>query len=185
MNNEITENFSFPFTVKLSKKAQHLSLSVFANGEIVVVKPFKYNDSLVKKFVKEKENWVKKKIAQINQNLETFIPISNGSYKRDKIQAFNLVNERISFYNNHYNFNINRISIKNQKRLWGSCSINNNININFRIIYLPLILCDYIIVHELCHLKEMNHSYRFWELVEKTLPNYKELKKDLRKYRFL
>ncbi len=101
-------------------------------------------------------------------------------YLKYKDEALKLVQERIQFYNIKYKFNYNKIRIKNQRTRWGSCSQKANLNFNYRIIFLSEQMRDYIIVHELCHLKEFNHSKRFWNLVSSTLPNYKEIRKDLK-----
>ncbi len=107
-----------------------------------------------------------------------------GGYNDNKIKAINFAKERLNYYNKFYNFPYNKIFIKNHKARWGSCSIRNNINFNYRIIFLSQELADYIIVHELCHLKEMNHSRKFWVLVEKIFPDYKKVRKELYKIRF-
>lgn len=96
-------------------------------------------------------------------------------------QARRLVENRLSYFNKHYNFEINRIAIKNTSTRWGSCSSNNNLNFNYKIIYLRPELADYLIVHELCHLGELNHSKRFWALVAQTIPDYVEINKELRR----
>ena len=96
-------------------------------------------------------------------------------------QARILVENRISFFNKIYNFEINRVFVKNQKTRWGSCSSNKNLNFNYKIIFLKPALADYLIVHELCHLKEFNHSEKFWNLVEKTIPDYKNINRELRR----
>ncbi len=101
-------------------------------------------------------------------------------YLKYKDKALKLAQERIRFYNKKYKFNYNKIRIKNQRTRWGSCSQKANLNFNYRIIFLSEQMRDYIIVHELCHLKEFNHSKRFWDLVSSTLPNYKEIRKDLK-----
>jgi predicted metal-dependent hydrolase len=98
-----------------------------------------------------------------------------------KHSAFNLVHQRIAYFNNYYQFNIHRITIKNQKTRWGSCSKKGNLNFNYKIALLPQYLCDYVIVHELCHLGEFNHSQRFWKLVSWTIPHYKKIKKEFKK----
>jgi predicted metal-dependent hydrolase len=98
---------------------------------------------------------------------------------RERARIF--VENRISFFNKFYNFNINRIDIKNTKTRWGSCSSKGNLNFNYKIIYLKPELADYLIVHELCHLGEFNHSKRFWALVSKTIPNYDKISYELRK----
>ena len=88
-----------------------------------------------------------------------------------------LAENRISHYNKLYKFKINRLSIKNTKSRWGSCSKKGNLNFNYKIAKLPLEMADYVIVHELCHLQEFNHSPKFWKLVSLALPNYKDLRK--------
>jgi predicted metal-dependent hydrolase len=82
------------------------------------------------------------------------------------------------------NFEYSKVRVKRQKTRWGSCSSNGNLNFNFKLLKLRKELIDYVIVHELCHLKEMNHSPRFWSLVEEIIPNYKELRKELRRFSY-
>lgn len=102
-------------------------------------------------------------------------------YLELKEKARVLVKERLEYWNKHYKFKYNRVSIRNQRSRWGSCSSLGNLNFNFRIVTLPIHLVDYIIVHELCHLRQFNHSQKFWNLVGETLPNYEELLLELRK----
>jgi len=80
---------------------------------------------------------------------------------------------RIEYYNRHYNFTFNRVAIRNQRRCWGSCSSLKNLNFNYKILLLPDHLQDYIVVHELCHLAELNHGQQFWDLVAQQIPDYK------------
>ncbi len=74
-----------------------------------------------------------------------------------------------------------KIGVRNQKGRWGSCSRNGSLNFNFRVVYLPPPLVDYIVVHELCHLGELNHSKKFWSLVSQAVPDYRLMRKKLRK----
>ena len=99
--------------------------------------------------------------------------------KRELARMF--VKERIDYFNQFYHFKVRRIAIKNQKTRWGSCSAKGNLNFNYKIIYLPKELADYLIVHELCHLGQLNHSKKFWALVSKTIPNYQRSNKVLKK----
>src|SRR5450830_845542 len=92
-----------------------------------------------------------------------------------------LVENRLSVINKFYNFKINRVAIKNTTTRWGSCSSKGNLNFNYKIIYLKQSLADYLIVHELCHLGELNHSKRFWALVLKIIPDYAKINKELKK----
>lgn len=75
------------------------------------------------------------------------------------------------------------ITIKDQKTRWGSCSSKKNLNFNYRLLLMPASLLDYVVVHELAHLKEMNHSKKFWGIVEAVLPDYKQQRKRLMEYR--
>jgi Predicted metal-dependent hydrolase len=87
---------------------------------------------------------------------------------------------KLSYYGKSIGVKFSDYKIKDQKSRWGSCSTKGNLNFNFRLSMAPAFVFDYIIVHELCHLLEMNHSQRFWELVKKYYPDYKEAKKWLK-----
>ena len=106
-------------------------------------------------------------------------------YAKYKPIAQELANSRISHFNTFYQFKINRIAIKNQKTRWGSCSKKGNLNFNYKIALLPHHLADYVIVHELCHLEQLNHSPKFWALVSKTIPDYKKIKREFKNYSVL
>ena len=99
--------------------------------------------------------------------------------KREQARIF--IENRLSYFNKFYKFEINRVAIKNTSTRWGSCSSKKNLNFNYKIIYLRPELADYLIVHELCHLGELNHSKRFWTLVKKTIPDYVNINKELRR----
>jgi len=103
-------------------------------------------------------------------------------YIKNKERAREIVRQKLNNFNNTYGFTYNRVSIKNQRTKWGSCSSKGNLNFNYKIVFLPEHLANYLIVHELCHLKELNHSKSFWLLVEKTIPDYKKCKKELKAF---
>lgn len=90
-----------------------------------------------------------------------------------RYQARKIICERVDFYQSYINEEIGMIRIKEQKTRWGSCSSKHNLNFNWKCIMAPIEMVDYIVVHELCHLKQMNHSKAFWSEVEKILPDYK------------
>ncbi len=98
-------------------------------------------------------------------------------YKREARYVFN---ERVSYYAEKYDFSYRKLKLSSAKRRWGSCSSNGNINLTWRLVMMPLEIIDYVVVHELCHLREHNHSKAFWGQVEKILPNYKERRKWLK-----
>lgn len=92
-----------------------------------------------------------------------------------------LVKIKLEYWNQFYNFSYNRVAIKAHKGRWGSCSRLKNLNFNCKIIFLPEALVDYIVVHELCHLGELNHSPKFWNLVAQAMPGYLTRRAELRK----
>ncbi|PIR57832.1 MAG: hypothetical protein COU71_02065 [Parcubacteria group bacterium CG10_big_fil_rev_8_21_14_0_10_38_31] len=180
MKLKVKNNISY--TLKKSKRAKRLRLTVSCDGQVVVTIPMVVEQSVVDKFISDKRQWVWGKL-QLFKNMEkkatrTF---SRKDYLKNKDKTFILASERVEFYNKTYNFSFSSIRIKNQKTRWGSCSSKQNLNLNYKIIFLPAKLRDYIIVHELCHLREFNHSKSFWTLVEKTFPDYLEIKRELRK----
>lgn len=89
-------------------------------------------------------------------------------------QAKEYLGPRVAHLARRYGFEYQRISIKGQSTRWGSCSTNRNLNFNYRLMMTPPAVVDYVIIHELCHLREMNHSPRFWALVAKYCPDYQQ-----------
>lgn len=102
-------------------------------------------------------------------------------YRRLKEHARAFVHERLLALNQHYGFTYKRVAIRNSSSRWGSCSQKGNLNFHYRLLELPPELADYIIVHELCHLAELNHSERFWSRVGEVVPDWKRCRKALRK----
>ena len=109
---------------------------------------------------------------------------SRKLYHANKESARALVHERVRHFNQHYSTKHGiahgRITIRNQKSRWGSCSKKGNLNFNYKLVFLPEELRDYVIVHELCHVKEFNHGKGFWDLVAEVVPNHREMRKKLR-----
>lgn len=101
-------------------------------------------------------------------------------YLRVREHARALVHARIEHFNRVYRFRVGKVFIKNHKSRWGSCSQKGNLNFNYKIAFLPSDIADYIIVHELCHLAEFNHSAKFWAHVARTVPDHKHRQKRLR-----
>ncbi|MES2060012.1 MAG: M48 family metallopeptidase [Patescibacteria group bacterium] len=101
------------------------------------------------------------------------------NYIEHKETARGIVHAKLAEHNEHYGFKWGRVAIKNMKSRWGSCSAKGNLNFHFRVAALPAELLDYVIVHEICHLKEMNHGKEFWDLVAERIPDHKQRRKAL------
>lgn len=107
---------------------------------------------------------------------------STKTYLENKKAARALVISRLEYFNSFYNFEYKRIAIRDTKRSWGSCSSIKNLNFNYKLLFLPVCLRDYVIVHELCHLKEFHHRATFWDEMARLMPDCKERAVALRQY---
>ncbi len=177
MKKKITlQNKVVEYEVKKSKRAKRMRLAVYCEGNFVVTLPHQMNENFAEKIIKEKAAWILDKIVYFKSvKNKIFLKRSDSDYKKYKNDTLKFAEKRVAHFNQIYKYDINKISIKNQKTRWGSCSRKGNLNFNYKIILLPKKIADYVIVHELCHLKEFNHSRKFWNLVEKGIPNYKNI----------
>jgi predicted metal-dependent hydrolase len=136
--------------------------------------------SVVETFLLSRFEWIVEKIRMFRLSPPKY---SSRGDRREflsyKEAARALALSRLEHFNAAYGFSWERVSIRNQKTRWGSCSKKGNLNFNYKIALLPPPLADYIIVHELCHLGEFNHSDRFWRLVGRTMPEYRAFRDEL------
>ncbi|MDR3642685.1 MAG: M48 family metallopeptidase [Candidatus Doudnabacteria bacterium] len=179
----ISNNQNIPYKVRLSRRARRLRISVGCENGVVVTLPWGFNPAWADKFVREKRRWILKSLDYMKRFAgRTPLRATRREYLARKGEALALARNKVLQWNGIYGFNYRRISVKNQKTRWGSCSKKGNLNFNYKIIHLPEPLVDYLVVHELCHLREMNHSRNFWELVARAIPNYKILRRELKKF---
>jgi predicted metal-dependent hydrolase len=167
---------------KTNARSKTIRLIVRPDGDFVVSTPQKINEKIVQDFIIKNSEWVLEKIEYYKKNPKTIIPKhTTREIKEYKERAGVIARLRLEYFNEFYNLSWKNISIKNTKSRWGSCSSSGNLNFNYKIALLPTHLSDYVIVHELCHLEELNHSEKFWNLVAKTLPHHRELRRELKK----
>lgn len=169
------------YRLKKSRRAKRMRLAVYCNAEVVITLPYWASENLAEKFIKEKANWLFNKVAYF-KNRQNFplIKRSRSDYLKNRNSALELIKQRVEHFNKIYNFNFNNISVRNQKTRWGSCSKKGNLNYSYKILFLPEKIRDYIIVHELCHLGEFNHSRKFWSLLAEVLPDYAAIRRELK-----
>lgn len=175
------QDFSLPYTLIRSKTSKSLRISIKKEEGVSVTIPYRVDEKVAEKFLLEKFSWVQKKILFYQENKREKIIHSEKEITDYKKKTLSFVKERLLFFNVQYGFKWKDVRIKDTKTRWGSCSKVGNLNFNYKLALLPDYLADYIIVHELCHLGEFNHSERFWNLVAKTIPHHKELRKELKK----
>lgn len=169
-----------PYTLRVNRRSRSIRLTIHYDGRFVATHPYSVSEKDVVSFIVERSSWILKHInAGAQRGFST--RSTAHSFSKFKGEAQKYIRKRVKYFNQIYNFNFNRVYVKNHKAQWGSCTRKRNLNFNFRILFLPARLSDYIIVHELCHLGEFSHSKRFWKLVATVLPHYKHLEKELRK----
>ena len=165
-----------------SSRAKRVSISVRSDRVRVAV-PNGVSFKQAEKFVLTKTNWIKKhlqKLEYLNRNHQT--PIHDQKpIERNRAKAV-LIHKLESLAQKN-GFKYNRVFIKNQKTIWGSCSIKNNINLNYKLVLLTEELQEYVILHELVHLKIKNHSKEFWNELARYCPDYKSRKRELKCFR--
>ena len=163
-----------------SLRAKRVSLSISPLGIVTASRPWWVSSKLVRQFVKAKSDWIRARLQEINKyKRNPLLHVDKKTYYQYKERARDFISNRVEQLNQKYKFKYNRIAVRNQRTVWGSCSQKCNLNFNYKLLFLPPRLADYVIVHELCHLRELNHSPNFWTLVAQTFPDYKKLKKDL------
>ena len=167
---------------RASRRTKHLRVSVYPGGRVVVSHPVRVAEAYLERFLSAHVPWIE---AQIEKQKHAEVPTERlrgtpTAYRAKKEVARAFVEQRLAFFNAHYGFAYNRVAIKNMSTRWGSCSQKGNLNFHYKIIDLPPHLQDYLIVHELCHLKAFNHGATFWDLVSETIPAYKTCRAELR-----
>ena len=184
MKKQITlQNKKVAYTLRKSNRARRMRLAVYCDGSVVVTTPYDLQESIAERFIREKTGWLFSKLAFFKQfEGKPVARYSHEDYLKYKDGALALVQDKVDYFTNQHGYRYNKITIKNQKTCWGSCSRKANLNFNYKVLFLPENVQNYIIAHELCHLKELNHSKRFWKLVADTFPDYREIKAELRKH---
>jgi predicted metal-dependent hydrolase len=169
------------YTLKINRRAKHIRLAVYLNGDFVVTQPRYASARLVAQYIEEKADWILKQIESFkNSKPEPLSHLTRRDYLNNRAKARRLIIERLEYFNNIYKFKYNSVSIRDQKTRWGSCSKRGGLNFNYRLLYLSAEVRDYVIVHEICHLKEFNHSANFWKLVAQEIPNFRALRNKLK-----
>lgn len=166
--------------VRRQKCAKNIRISIRTDGSVSLTLPFFVSQKRGVAFLESKQVWIRENLLRF-KNRPTLLSHGSKEELRERgSEAKQLIEERLEFYRTAYGVSWSAVSIRNQKTRWGSCSRDGRLSFNYRLLFLPEQLRDYVIVHELCHLKEFNHSPRFWNLVAQTFPDFKTLRKELR-----
>ena len=169
--------------IKSSRRT--MSMEVRPDGSILVRAPFRASAEEIGNFVCSHKSWVEKQRIRMREKTDEIRlaeqnPLSPEDIRRLAEQALRELPPRIAAYAGQMGVTYGRVTIRNQKTRWGSCSSKGNLNFNCLLMLTPREVQDYVIVHELSHRKEMNHSPKFWAVVEEVLPDYKKRRNWLR-----
>jgi predicted metal-dependent hydrolase len=150
------------------------------NGELVVKAPFLMFNSTIENFIKKHQGWIDKKLKLYKNNIKYKKSLNKIEIEKLKIKAKQYIPNRVSEIASKYNKKYNKIKITSAKTRWGSCSSNKNLNFSYRLMLTPKDIIDYVIIHELSHLKHMNHSKDFYLELESMMSDYKQKEKWLK-----
>lgn len=168
--------------IRSSRKT--LALEISRDGLLKVRAPYKVSREEIQNFVKSKESWIFKHLKRIEETkADQPDPLSAEEIEKLAQKALQVLPEKVENYARMIGVTYGRITIRNQKTRWGSCSSKGNLNFNCQLMRLPEELQDYVVVHELCHRKEMNHSPNFWKEVKNIMPDYQERRAHLKQVR--
>ena len=164
-----------PITFVSSSRAQRINVSVKAAGGVRVAVPKRASLKDAQRFVLSKQDWIEKQLIRLKKVQDEADKFSEEVKELDINQAASKIAARLQELAQEHNFSYNRLTIRNQKTRWGSCSAKNNISLNIKLALLPDELCDLVLVHELIHTKIKNHGPKFWQKLEEIYPQARKL----------
>ena len=155
------------------------SLSV-KGGILTVRAPRKMPVKIIDSFIEKHAEWIEKHLESEKARCAKFDDITEEDIKRLKREAKNYLIDKTQYFANIMGLKYGRITITSAKTRFGSCSSKGNISYSYRLMLYPEAAREYVVVHELAHLREMNHSNKFYDIIEKVLPDYKERRRMLK-----
>jgi len=178
-----TDRHLIRYTIRRSDRARRLRITIRPDRSVTVTAPRRISTDTVEIFVRRHADWIATKQKQLAAlNIAVLPKLTARDKNRYLHNARALIKRLVDDFSLQYDFSPGRISIRNQRTRWGSCSKDGNLNFNLKIIFLPESLQRYVVLHELCHLKEFNHSRAFWALMAHVMPEYASARRELRRY---
>lgn len=176
------EGKNLEYGFRRSRRAKRLRVSVACNGTVTLTLPWFVPVSAGETFLRIQAGWVFRKLEEMAGRKQPILSgIGKREYRKRRNEALAFVTDRVEYWNRFYGFSYGRISVRDQKTRWGSCSKTGNLSFNWKLLLLPSEMADYVVVHELCHLAEHNHSPAFWFQVDRTTPDYRDIRRRMRK----
>ena len=164
--------------VRSSRKT--LAVQIRADGTVIARAPLRMPKDRILCFLSEKASWIRMQQGKMQERekmrQQARIHLDAAQEKELRERAKSVLAQRTAYFARQIGVTYGRITVRDQKTRWGSCSQTGNLNFNFRLILAPSEVLDYVVVHELCHRRQMNHSTQFWQEVAQVLPDYRKRK---------
>ena len=179
--------YELPHTVIKSKR-KTCSISINEDASIIFRVPLRTGNRQIMQLAEEKSHWIITHYLKIRENINNKPHSDLSEIQRKALEsrykeaALSYIPKRAAYYNTITGGTYKRISIRDQKTRWGSCSSKGTLSFNWRLMLAPPAILDYVVVHELCHLTHMNHSKAFWQAVEAAYPDYRNARKWLKEH---
>lgn len=181
-----------PWTEQMMGKVQivrtqrrTIAVEITHDLRVIVRAPARMKDNDIRRFLIEKSGWIQKHLERMRERQKGMEPPLTQAELHSLAEAavVDLTN-RVAKYAPKMGVTVGRVTIRNQKTRWGSCSSKGNLNLNCLLMLCPEEVRDYVVVHELCHRKQLNHSPAFWAEVEAYMPNYAQYRKWLKEHEY-
>ena len=167
----------------IRSRRKTIAIQIDREGQVIVRTPYGITKRQVEEFLDEKKDWLLQTRQRVEKRKTEQIPISEEVRREGIERAKRIFPERTAYFAKRMGVDYGRITIREQKTRCGSCSSKGNLNFNWKLVLLDPELQDYVVVHELAHRREMNHSVAFWKVVEAELPDYRERRRRLKECR--
>ena len=167
----------------VKSKRKSISIEVNSEAEVIIRAPKWMSNREMAEFVEKHQAFIDKNIARMKKRKEMLAgiqKITDTELEELVAEAKRVIPQRVEHYASIIGVDYHRITVRNQRTRWGSCSSKGNLNFNIALMMVPANILDYVVVHELCHRLEMNHSAKFWEQVGKAYPEYLSCRKWLK-----
>lgn len=166
----------------IHSKRKTMALQITRDGRVVVRCPMRMPDCKAREFAESHKEWIEANYKKVQERISSKPVFTEQQIKAYRKQARKVLTEKTMQWAEKMGVDYGRIAIRQQATRWGSCSVKGNLNYNWKLILLPEELQDYVVVHELAHRTEMNHSPRFWRIVEREIPDYLSRRRQLRNF---
>lgn len=170
-----------PILLERSARARKLGITVRPFAHVRVAVPGGVSFAAAQRAAQAQADWIRKHVAKAKEMEAKSRLLREAARDLDPDRARGILAGRLARLAVRHGYSFNRLTIRNQKTRWGSCSVRNNISLNMRLVLLPDDLRDYIILHELVHTRVKNHGRRFWQEMLRVEPRARELAAELRK----